>query len=522
MTKPKIYNVGIYVRLSKEDSRTGESVSIENQKLMLVKHAQEMGWKIKEIYQDDGFSGTNQNRPAFKRMMADVASGFINAILIKDLSRLGRNYLEVGNLAEVFLPAHDCELISLNEKLDDMMVFRNWFNEQHSKTSSIKIRAARRISAQSGKFLGAYAPYGYKKDAQNRHKLVVDEVVAPIVREIFQMRASGLGFRAIAEKLNRDKIITPKEYYYQGLSRKNPTKTRKTWSESTIKDILKNEVYIGNLVAGKYQNVSFKNSKQKRLDESDWIKAEGTHKAIIEKEMWDRVKAFSHKKYKPRKDKSGKTGLFSGLVYCADCGFKMRRQSELRRRKDNSEHQYTAYICSTYANNGKSACSFHCIGEKPLKELVFEYIRQYAKDIQLDKQHIARKVLANNNSPYREAHLSKISAFRDQANRLEILIETLYNDRVSGKVPESLFVRHINKYEQEHSKIMLALKESEKHTDSTKPPKDADLLQLAQKYAATHDLDTEALLLLIDKIVIEAANYIEGKRVCDVRIVWNI
>jgi len=194
----KVYRVGIYVRLSKEDSRAGESVSIENQKLMLSKHVKEMGWELTEVYEDDGFSGTNQNRPAFQRMLADVKEGYINTILIKDLSRLGRNYLDVGNLAEVFLPEHGCELISLNEKLDDMMVFRNWFNEQHSKTTSVKVKAGKRISAQNGKFVGAYAPYGYKKNPENRHGLVIDENTAGIVRRIFDMRASGIGFRAIA------------------------------------------------------------------------------------------------------------------------------------------------------------------------------------------------------------------------------------------------------------------------------------------------------------------------------------
>ena len=152
--------VGIYVRLSKEDMRAGESVSIENQKLMLTKHVKEMGWELRELYVDDGFTGVNQNRPAFQRMMADVKQGYINVVLIKDLSRLGRNYLEVGNLAEVFLPEYGCELISLNEPMDDMMVFRNWFNEQHSKSTSRKVKAAKRVSAENGKYVGAYAPYG--------------------------------------------------------------------------------------------------------------------------------------------------------------------------------------------------------------------------------------------------------------------------------------------------------------------------------------------------------------------------
>ena len=271
-TQRKTYKVGVYVRLSKEDSRAEESVSIENQKLMLTKHVKEMGWELQEIYQDDGFSGTNQNRPAFQRMIADVRQGLINTILIKDLSRLGRNYLEVGNLAEVFLPGHGCELISLNEKLDDMMVFRNWFNEQHSKTTSSKVRAARRICAENGKYLGTYAPYGYLKDPNNRHRLVIDENTAPIVRMIFNARASGMAYRAITMKLNEDGVTSPRGYYYQSKGRKNPCKTSGLWSETSIKDIMRNEVYIGNLVQCKAGTVSYKNSKRIGKPTDEWIR----------------------------------------------------------------------------------------------------------------------------------------------------------------------------------------------------------------------------------------------------------
>jgi len=258
MAKQKEHKVGIYVRLSNEDARAGESVSVENQKLMLTKHVKEMGWELKEIYVDDGFSGTNQNRPAIQRMMLDAKQGFINTVLIKDLSRLGRNYLEVGNLAEIFLPEHGCELISLGEKLDDMMVFRNWFNEQHSKSTSKKVKAARKICAEHGKFLGTYAPFGYQKDPQNRHKLIIDEVTAPIVRRIFEMRVGGMGFRAIACQLNEDGVTPPREYYYQAKDRKNPYVTNRLWNESTINRTIKSEAYIGNMVAGKSGTVSYK------------------------------------------------------------------------------------------------------------------------------------------------------------------------------------------------------------------------------------------------------------------------
>ena len=218
----KEYKVGIYARLSREDSRAGESVSIENQKLLLMKHVKEMGWELVDIYQDDGWSGTNQNRPDLQRLLQDVKNKRINTVLIKDLSRLGRNYLEVGNLSEVFLPEHGCELISMNEKLDEMAVFRNWFNEQHSRSTSIKVKAVKRMCAQDGKFLGAYAPYGYKKSEDNKHILIPDELTAPLVRKIFELRASGMGYNAVARYLNENDIIAPRDYYYQQKGEENP------------------------------------------------------------------------------------------------------------------------------------------------------------------------------------------------------------------------------------------------------------------------------------------------------------
>ncbi|MCL2072048.1 MAG: recombinase family protein [Oscillospiraceae bacterium] len=224
--------VGIYVRLSKEDARMGESVSIENQKAMLIKHVKDNkhnGWILVDVYCDDGFSGTNQNRPALQKMFEDIRCGNINLVLIKDLSRLGRNYLEVGNFAEVFLPQHGCELVSLSEKMDEMMVFRNWFNEQHSRETSKKVKTVKRMCAQNGKFVGAYSPYGYAKSEDNKHLLVPDEIAAATVRRIFELRAEGLGHKAIAVRLNESGTLPPRDYYYskkpanksQALKRKN-------------------------------------------------------------------------------------------------------------------------------------------------------------------------------------------------------------------------------------------------------------------------------------------------------------
>lgn len=528
MTKNKEYKVGVYVRLSKEDSRSGESVSIENQKLMLSKHVKEMGWELREIYQDDGFSGTNQNRPAFQRMIADVQSGFINTILIKDLSRLGRNYLEVGNLAEVFLPEYGCELISLNEKIDEMMVFRNWFNEQHSKSTSVKVRAGKRVSAQNGKHIGAYAPYGYRKDPQNRHKLIVDESTAPIVRRIFQMRASGIAFRAIVVKLNEDGIIPPKEYYYQEKGVKNPKKTTRLWSDTTVKDILRNEAYLGTLVNGKSGTISYKNQRQVRKDSEEWIRVENTHEPLIDRQTWENVRTLAEKNFKPRRRNDGERNLFTGMLFCSDCGFRLKGQVERRPRKDGSVYKNVSYMCSTFAKCGKTACSSHGISESTLIGLVVENIRDFAVRIAFDESRIIREILTAQNKDtfsYRAAYESEFESRRKQLEKLDCLIENLYADKVSGVVPASLFKRQIVKYEQERAEQSQAVNDLEKRLRSVKPMNDnaAFWTGLMKQYADIDalTLDSETLVSLIDKIVIGETKKTNGRRLCDVKIIYR-
>ena len=500
--------VGIYVRLSREDSRSGESVSIENQKLMLVGHVKEMGWELREVYQDDGFSGTNQNRPAFQKMITDVKSGFINTILIKDLSRLGRNYLEVGNLAEVFLPQHGCDLISLNEKLDEMMVFRNWFNEQHSKTTSTKVRMGKRISAQSGKFVGAYAPYGYIKDPANRHKLIIDQNTAPIVRKIFELRAMGVAFKQIAAKLNHDMIIPPREYFYQTIkaAAPRPSAPPLNWSGSTIRDIIKNEAYIGNTVSGKTGTMSYKNQKLVRKDKSDWIRAESTHEPLIDCELWEKVNSF--KKYKP--SRSIDVNLFAGLLHCPDCGFKLRGQTETRVRKDGSK--YVSYMCSTYGRHGKTACTIHGISEKALVRLVADHIHICIQSISCDQARIAEAVsAARDKGSYRESCQNELKAHEKQLVKLDMLIENLYIDKISGLVPDSLFTRQIRKYEQEREERTQALLVMKKRINKTKPP----------ALPVIETIDAEILRLLVEKIIVSESMYIDGQKICNVKIIYN-
>ncbi len=526
MGKHKIHKTGVYVRLSQEDARAGESMSIENQKLLLTKYVKEQGWELVEIYSDDGFTGTNQKRPALQRMLADVRQGIINTVLIKDLSRLGRNYLEVGNLAEIILPQHGCELISLNEKLDDMMVFRNWFNEQHSKETSKKVRAIRRMCAQNGKFLGTYAPYGFMKDPENRHHLVPDEQTAPTVRMIFELRAQGRGFRAIAILLNERGVLPPRDYYYHARGAENPNKVNHLWNENTLKVILRNEAYIGNMVQLKVGTVSYKDHRTVRKPKEEWIRYDGTHEPLISAELWERAQAIEKRRYIPRKRNDGTTSIFTGLVYCADCGFKMRNQNERRTKKDGTEHRYSAFLCGNYARSGKGACTTHTINENDLRGLVIAHIRKCARMVEQDERRIVAEILSRRNREAvssRAAYTGELKSHRDRLSMLDKLIAKLYEDRISGSVPETVFHSLIQKYEQERVSRTQAEEHLENRIAAIREEADGagTWVKLIRRFGRLESLTAETLLILVDKIIVSEAQTVGGKRVRDVEIVYN-
>lgn len=522
----KDYKVGIYVRLSQEDSRAGESISVENQKLMLTKHVKEKGWELKEIYCDDGFSGTNQNRPAFQRMITDVKQGFINAILIKDLSRLGRNYLEVGNLAEVTLPEYGCELISLNEKIDEMMFLRNWFNEQYCSSTSKKVKAAKKICAENGKYLGTYAPYGYRKNPSDKHKLIMDEDAASVVRKIFELRAAGKGYKAIAGYLNETGITPPRDNYYRQKDTENPTRCNHLWNDRSVKWILQSEAYIGNLVQAKFGTVSYKSRKLVSKPKEEWITSTGTHEPIIELDLWKRVQYIGQKRYQPRQKSDGTVSIFSGLLICAGCGFKMRSHSKRKKRKDGSQYERQTFICGNYSRSGKSACTTHLIDEESLKELVLEQMRVHAKLVQHDEKRIISHILRLQNDEATSSRTAYESELKNHATRLAMIEKVtakLYEDRVTGAVPIEMFKTLVQKYEQERAERQQSVKTLEKRVASIRRDTDnaAAWTRLIKQYADVEVLSTEVMVSLVDYIVVGEAQTGDGEQVRDIKIIYK-
>jgi DNA invertase Pin-like site-specific DNA recombinase len=523
------YKAGIYLRLSKDDERAGESVSIENQRMLLTKYAEDRGIDIKNEYADDGWSGTNMNRPAFRRMMRDAEDHVINMIIVKDLSRVGRNYIEVGRLTEETLPRLGCRFVALNDSVDsilgenDMMVYRNLFNEFYSKDTSKKVRAVKQACMRQGKYLGAYAPIGYKKDPMNKHHLIIDEETAPIVRRIFSLRREGMGQRAISNLLNAEHILSPRELYYSRIGKENPCNTNGLWNKDSVKAILSNEVYLGNLVQGRHGTVSYKNHSMVKKAEEQWVRVENTHEPLVSQADWETVRSLDGRNYRPRPDADGETRMFTGLLRCADCGFNLRAHISNDKRKDGSINRRVAYICGNYARSGKAACTVHMVQEPALVQLVLDEIREHAALAAFNEERVVNAILHSKNKEtlsLNALHRQQLKMSGERLTELDRVMRTLYEDRVNGVISETIFKDMMTGFERER-----AVKESELADLRSKVEQcERDVCDVGawvsaiRKYSALEELTQAILLELIDCIEVFEPESIGKQRICNIRV----
>ncbi|MCL2704542.1 MAG: recombinase family protein [Defluviitaleaceae bacterium] len=527
----KRYVAGLYLRLSKDDERQGESASIENQRMMLTDYVREKGWEIKEIYVDDGWSGTNFQRPAFQRMLNDAENKLINVIIVKDLSRFGRNYIEVGRLTEETLPLLGCRFIALNDSVDtingdnDMMAYRNLFNEFHCKDTSKKVRSVRRSLSKQGKFMGSYAPFGYKKDPLDKHRFIIDEETAPIVMRIFEMRSSGSGYRAIALALNEDCIPSPKAFIYSRNGRTNPRDENGLWSTSTVSKILQNEVYIGHMVQGMHGTFSYKNNKLVKKPEEDWIRVEGTHTPLVAIECWNVVKRMSGA-WRSRTSTRGPDNIFSGILKCADCGFSMKSCVHRTTRKDGSVNVSRHYTCGNYARSGKSACSIHSISENDLTQLVLGEIREYSMMAEYDEQRMIDAVYKAKQSEsmnYLTIYKRELGICLDRIASLDNVIDSIYKDRKQGVVSEGMFAALIGKHETERaekrntSEVLRNKIESIENGCNDINAWVSDI----QRYTGLGELNRKILLELIERIEVTEAKKVGKQRFVAIKIAYQ-
>ena len=530
----KTYNVGIYCRLSNDDERDGESVSIENQKLLLQSYVRQRGWNEIAVYCDDGYSGTNFDRPGVKRLIEDAKAKKINLILVKDLSRFGRNYIEFGQYTDYLFPSLGCRFIALNNGIDtmsdngstDVMCFLNLFNEFYSRDTSKKVKAVKRACAESGKFMGTYPAYGYKRDPEDKHHLVIDEETAPTVRRIFAMRASGTGFRAIAVTLNEEGVLPPGALYYQRKGRSDPRNVNHKWAETTVKALIRSEVYIGNMVQGKTGTLSYKSRKLINKPEEEWIRVEGTHEPIISREVWDTVVSIDKKKVRKTPPTDGIRSIFTGLVYCADCGFKMRNHIERFTYKDGTPGRYSSFICGNYARSGKSACTIHSIYENVLEELVLTDIREKARFVECDGERLAEQISRMKEKESRSRVLSYEQELKAAAARmieLERLMQNLYEDKCTGTIPQAVFQTLMRKYETERAEKAAAIPELEQKVRAQlENRQDANRwMEVIRRYTEITALDESILFELVDRIEVGEARKVNGQRICDVKVVYR-
>ncbi len=527
------YNVGIYARLSRDDERTGESVSIENQKEMLTRYVKEQGWNLYSYYCDDGVSGTTFDRSGFNKLMEDATAGKINLILTKDLSRLGRDYIECGKYTDYVFPSLGCRFIALNDGVDTLhknnemiVILKNVMNDLYARDTSNKIKAVKKSTFLSGKYVGCYAPIGYMKSPEDKHILIPDPVTAPIVKRLFDLRCQGYSYRKIALTFNEEGVPTPSSFYYMKQGKPNIRKEGFYWAGATVKSILRNEVYLGHMVQNKTGNVSYKIHKQVEKPKDEWIRVENTHEPLISQETWDLVRKLDDANVKYRTADNGTTPLFSGLLYCADCGCGMRYYRDGRKRKDGSPSEYKSYACGRYVSGGKSVCTAHILNQRVISDIVLLDIRLKAMWAQNNPEGLKEKIRKQKNSANIEQLRSlqgTLTATEKRLTELEKLVQSVYEDKVKGTIPEAFCVQLMQKYENERvEKLALKadlaakiddMKQSECGTD--------EWIALIQDYSKLETLDRPTLLKLIQKIEVGERKTVDGQDEREIKIYYH-
>ncbi len=513
--------VGIYVRLSVDDLLEGESMSIENQKLLLTDVCFRQQWKIIDIYSDDGFTGLNFNRPDVQRLIADARSGKINLILVKDLSRFGRSHLECGYYEEVLFPSIGCRFIALNDGIDtasdsnDLLPFYNLYNEQYSIDQSRRVTTAKRARAKAGKYMGAVAPYGYEK---SENGLVIDETAAETVRMVFKLRADGMTCGKIAAHMNKLGAVTPWVYHCGKENIPNRRKSCQKWTEGMVSRILKQEMYIGTTVQFKTHSLSYKNHTQIKSKNDERIRCENAHPAIIDRAIWDKVQ----KMWKPKKERDSNipkryAPLFGGLLKCADCGSTMNFKPDVNRRKDGICLEHHAYTCGTYKNGGRLACSSHWILEMNLTELVRNDLESYVQEIKKDESSLRRALIqqyCNDTKFSREQIESDLQKAEFRIRELDNMLGKAYEEMLMGETSRERLTELVQKYSAEKADLQGRTETLRTYLKAyeDKTAEIAGWIGTVQRYMSGAVLDRELIGMLIREIRIGEAQIVDGEK----------
>ena len=447
----------IYPRLSRDDGMDGDSNSIATQKKLLTKAAKDRGYTNILTFVDDGVSGVTMNRPGFNDMMAELEKGYIGAVFVKDLSRLGRNYLEVGKLMEEFFPDNDIRLVAVSDNVDtaegqdDMTIFRNVFNEWYSRDISRKMRASNRIKGTSGEPIGL-PPYGYMKDPDSKYWIVDDEA-AEVVKRIFEMTLNGIGTEQIAAALTEDRILNPTHYWQsKGMGRggKKAAKEPHYWNCSTVANILVKQQYCGDVINFKTYSKSHKNKKRIDNAPEDWVVFKDVHEPLVDRAAWEQIMEKRKRKTRKRLHSEGEKNIFSGLLVCADCG------QNLWFHFNQNNHDVKFFNCSNYKGNRGTCQTTHHIRADFLEDVVSQEIRRLIKFAKQDEQELAKVIMGQaeqSNAENRKRKQNELYKLNARNREIDKVFNRLYEDNINGKIDDNRFASMSKQYTEEQNEV---------------------------------------------------------------------
>ena len=517
----------LYERLSRDDNLEGESYSIGNQKKLLAKVAKEKGYTNLVHFLDDGISGVTMDRPGFVEMIRQLEQGKAAAVFVKDLSRLGRNYIEVGRLTEEFFPDHDIRLVAVSDNIDtaegenELAPIRNLFNEWYARDISKKRRISNKIKGNAGEPMGQ-PPYGYIKDPNDPKHWIVDDEAAQVVRRVYSMTLEGFGTEQIAAQLEKDDVLTPRAYWLtKGIKRPGKGKQQPPtkWNSSTITKILSLQEYCGDILNFKTYSKSYKNKKRIDNDRENWVVFQDVHEAIIERAVYEQVQQ-KRGKIRKRRTNNGEHNMFSGLLVCADCGSNLH----FHFNQGNPEIKY--FNCSNYKGNRGTCTSTHYVRVDFLEEVVLGEIRRLTKFASLYEDEFVKAVIGHSQQAeqtdrkLKEKELKTLLA-RDE--ELDGLFERIYEDNVSGKLSDDRFAKMSRRYEDEQKELSEKIKKlrSEIEKQSSRSMTTDMFIGLVRKYTRARKLTPRMLNELIDKIEVFNAEKIDGVWEQRLRIHYN-
>ena len=500
ISNPMDYHAGLYIRLSKEDESEGPSQSVQNQESLLREFVQQHRLSVYDTYIDDGWSGTNFDRPAFQRMIADIEAKKVNMVITKDLSRLGRDYILTGHYMERYFPEHRVRYISLLDGIDtgvdstanDITPFRAIMNDMYAKDISKKIKSVKRDKQRKGQFIGGKPVYGYKMHPTEKNKIVIDEEVAPIVRRIFALALSGMSCRNIAALLNQERVPTPATYANLPVARPGPYTG--LWSSERISDMLQNETYIGNMVQGRSVKISYKSKKCLKQNPANWVVVEGTHEPLVDLETFQKVRMLINS----RKYTRSRTYdfLLKGLIFCHECGYPLA----VLNRKNAKGEDVLYFVCRTYQRFTKAGvCTCHSIKEKTVTDAVIAKVREVCQAYLNPDELLPAAQKAVENASKQSSMETELQTLQSKIDSLTANLDRMYTDRLSGLLPEADFQRIFSRIKLEREQLEEKRQELELRQKS--PVRGEDRArELVQRFIETAGESRELLVSLIERV----------------------